>query len=69
MEDQKIMLPQDDPKPEGDMPKPDAMPGGDMPKPDAMPGSDMPKPDAFPGSDPGGGVDAPREPDDPGGRM
>jgi hypothetical protein len=61
MEDKKVMLPKDDPKPAGDMPKPDAQPGGmpkpdaqpgGMPKPDAQPGGDMPKPDAQPGGMP-----------------
>ena len=28
MEDAKVMLPRDDPKPEGDWPKPDAQPDG-----------------------------------------
>ena len=61
MEDKKVMLPKDDPKPEGDWPKPDAQPGG-MPKPDAQPGG-MPKPDTQPG---GGSGDVPRDPNDTG---
>ena len=53
MEDKKVMLPKDDPKPEGDWPKPDAQPPGGMPKPDAQP--------------PGGGSgDVPRDPNDTG---
>jgi hypothetical protein len=66
MEDEKVMLPREDPKPEGDWPKPDAKPGDDVPKPDAQPPGDMPKPDAKPGGGTGGGVDVPPNPDDPG---
>ena len=66
MEDQKVMLPRDDPKPEGEWPKPDAHPPSDVPKPDARPPGDMPKPDAQPGGGTGGDVDVPRDPDDPG---
>jgi hypothetical protein len=51
MKDMKVMLPRDDPEPEGDWPKPDAQPGDDVPKPDAQPPGDMPKPDAQPPGD------------------
>ena len=64
MEDKKVMLPRDDPKPEVDWTKPDAQPGDDVPKPDAQPPGDIPKPDAQPGGGTGGGVDVPRDPDD-----
>jgi hypothetical protein len=60
MEDIKVMLPRDDPKPEGDWPKPDAQPGDDVPKPDAQPPADMPKPDAQP-------ADMPKPDTQPGG--
>lgn len=59
------MLPREDPEIPGDWPKPDAKPEGDAPKPDAQPPRDMPPPDALPDGGSGGGVDAPREPDDP----
>ncbi|MGZ6372195.1 MAG: hypothetical protein ACXWL8_02240 [Candidatus Limnocylindria bacterium] len=55
MEDQKVMLPKDDPKPAGDWPKPPVQPGGDMPKPPVQPGGGT-----------GGDVDVPPNPDDPG---
>ncbi len=65
MEDRKVMLSRDDPKPEGDWPKPDAQPGDPTPTPDAQPPDDMPTPDQQPPAD----MPKVREPDDPGGRM
>ena len=64
-EDTKVMLPRDDPKPEGDWPTPDAEPGDPVPKPDVQPPGDMPTPDEQPPAD----MPKVREPDDPGGRM
>ena len=65
VEDKKVMLPRDDPQPEGDWPKPDAQPNDPVPKPDVQPPGDLPTPDQQPPAD----MPYVREPDDPGGRM
>ena len=65
VEDKNVMLPREDPEPEGDWPKPDAKPADDVPKPDAQPPGDVPKPDAQPPGGPSGEVNVP-DPDDPG---